>query len=68
MNKKKQFSIYRYVAMATQFLVAITVSAFFGNKLDTYGKFEQPFGIWLLPLLLIIAMIVKIIRDTSPKK
>jgi hypothetical protein len=68
MNKKTPPSIYRYIAMATQFLVAIIVAVYFGNKLDVYGKFEEPFGIWLLPLLLIIGMIVKIIRDTSPKK
>lgn len=54
--------------MATQFLVAIAVSVYAGLKIDEWLKFKTPLAIWLLPLLLIIGLIIKIIRDTSVKK
>ncbi len=53
--------------MATQFLVAIAIAVYFGIKIDKWQKFEKPLAIWILPLLFIIAMIFKIIRDTSVK-
>jgi hypothetical protein len=67
MNKNNQ-SLIKYAAMATQFLVAIAVSVFAGMKIDEWLKFKTPLAIWLLPLLFIIGMIIKIIRDTSVKK
>ena len=54
--------------MATQFLVAIAICVFVGLKIDEWQKFEKPLAIWILPLLMIIGMIVKIIRDTTVKK
>jgi hypothetical protein len=54
--------------MATQFLVAIAVAVYAGSVLDNTLAIRKPFSIWLLPLLLITAIIIKIIRDTSTKK
>lgn len=54
--------------MATQFLVAIAVAVYAGSVLDNALAISKPFSIWLLPLFLITAIIIKIIRDTSTKK
>ena len=54
--------------MAIQILVAITVAVYAGSALDNALAISKPFSIWLLPLLLIAALIIKIIRDTSTKK
>ena len=67
MNKNNQ-SLLKYAAMATQFLVAIAISVYAGMKLDEWLKFNSPIAIWLLPLLFIIGLIIKVIRDTSVKK
>jgi len=68
MNKKNNTSFIKYAAMATQFLVAIAVAVYAGSVLDNTLAIRKPFSIWLLPLLLITAIIIKIIRDTSTKK
>jgi hypothetical protein len=67
MNNNNQ-SLIKYAAMATQFLVAIAISVYLGMKIDEWLKFKSPIAIWLLPLLFIIGLIIKIIRDTSVKK
>lgn len=67
MNKNNENFLIKYAAMATQFLVAIAVSVFIGMKIDEWQNFKSPLAIWLLPLLYIIGMIIKIIRDTSVK-
>jgi membrane protein DedA with SNARE-associated domain len=68
MNKKNNTSFIKYAAMAIQILVAITVAVYAGSALDNALAISKPFSIWLLPLLLIAALIIKIIRDTSTKK
>lgn len=53
--------------MATQFLVAIGLGVVIGLKLDQWLKFNVPIAAWVLPLVIIIGMIIKIMRDTAPK-
>jgi hypothetical protein len=57
----------RYAGMAMQFLVSIGLGVFFGLKIDEWLHFSFPLLVWLLPLLLIIGIIVKIIKDTAQK-
>lgn len=57
----------RYAALATQFLVAIGISVFFGLKLDEWVNWQIPLWVWILPLLVISAIIIRIIRDSSKK-
>ncbi len=54
--------------MATQFLVAIGIAVFGGMQLDKWMKLKTPLAVWVLPLLVITAVIVKIIKDTARKK
>ena len=54
--------------MATQFLVAIGIGVFIGLKIDEWLKFNVPVVAWVLPLLIIVGMIIKVMRDTAPKK
>lgn len=60
-------NIMRYAGMATQFLVAIGVAVFIGLQLDKCLNWRIPIWIWVLPLLVIIAMIIGVIRDSSKK-
>lgn len=61
-------SLWKYAAMATQFLVAIAIAVYGGMQLDKWIKPGMPLAVWLLPLLFITGIILKIIRDTSTKK
>ncbi|OPZ95815.1 MAG: hypothetical protein BWY70_01914 [Bacteroidetes bacterium ADurb.Bin408] len=68
MNKNNNNLLWRYAGLATQFLVGIGLFLFAGLKLDEWLKFKMPVAVWVLPLLFIVVVIVKIIRDTGNKK
>jgi hypothetical protein len=60
--------LWKYAGMATQFLVAIAIAVYGGMELDKWIKLGMPLAVWLLPLLIIIGIIIKIVKDTSTKK
>ncbi len=57
----------RYAGLGAQFLIAIALGIFVGLKIDEWLKFSFPLLVWLLPLLIIIGMLIKIIKDTDKK-
>jgi chromate transport protein ChrA len=57
----------RYAGLGAQFLIAIALGIFVGLKIDEWLKFSFPLLVWLLPLLIIISMLIKIIKDTDKK-
>ena len=65
--KDNKHLLRQYAAMGTQFLAAIGIAVFAGLKLDEWMGFTIPLLIWLLPLLMIIAMIFRMVRATSQK-
>ncbi len=68
MSKPDNKLLWRYAGLATQFLVGIGLAVFGGMKIDEWLKFKSPVAVWVLPLLLIIAVIVKAVKDTANKK
>jgi F0F1-type ATP synthase assembly protein I len=58
----------RYMGLASQFFISIAIFLGIGWKLDKLFDFSTPFLIWVLPLLIIIASLIKLIKDTSTKK
>ncbi|MEO5996570.1 MAG: AtpZ/AtpI family protein [Chitinophagaceae bacterium] len=58
----------KYAGMATQFLVAIGLSVFIGLKLDGWLHFSFPVSVWVIPLLVIVGMIYKLIKETNSRK
>jgi hypothetical protein len=60
--------LWKYAGMATQFLVAIAIAVYGGMQLDKWIKPGMPLAVWLLPLLIIVGIIFKIVKDTSTKK
>ncbi|HVX27824.1 MAG TPA: AtpZ/AtpI family protein [Parafilimonas sp.] len=70
-NKEKNTSnknlLIQYASLGAQILAGLIVAVAIGYWLDEKIKFSFPVFIWLLPLLVIIAMILKAVRDTSKK-
>ena len=60
--------LWKYASFATQLTVALAVSVYAGIKLDSLFKFKNPVIVWVLPLLVIVVLIYKVIKDTAPKK
>jgi len=67
-NNKNQTSLWKYAGLATQFLVAIGLAIYIGMKVDEWLNFQSPIAVWVLPLLVITGIIIKIVKDTAPKK
>ena len=69
MNKPDNKNIlWKYAGLATQFLVGIGLFVFLGLKVDEWLKINMPLAVWVLPLILIVAVIIKIVKDTAQKK
>lgn len=66
-RKDTNRELMQYAGMGMQFLVSIGLGIFIGLKADEWLHFSFPLLVWLLPLLIIIGLIVKIIKDTSKK-
>lgn len=60
--------LLRYAGMGAQILVSLGLAVFIGLKLDAWIGVPFPILVWVLPLLVIIAMIIKTIKDTSKHK
>lgn len=73
MNEKQQNSkndnlLMQYLGMATQFIVSLALGVYAGYWLDHRIKLSFPLLVWVLPLLIIVALMVRVIKDTLKKK
>ena len=70
MDKKpktnKQF-LLEYAGLSFQMLAMIGLAVYAGYWFDKWIKIEFRLFVWLLPLITIVGMIIKIIKDTSKK-
>jgi uncharacterized membrane protein YjgN (DUF898 family) len=60
--------LLKYAGLTMQVMVGLALAIFAGLKLDKWLGFKTPLLVWVLPLLVIVAMIWQIINDTSKKK
>jgi hypothetical protein len=70
MNEKKPQNnklLYQYAGFAFQLMAGLAIAVFAGLKLDKWIKPGIPVFTWLLPLLVLIAMLIKAVKDTSEK-
>ena len=58
----------RYAGLATQMMLSLGIAVFLGLKGDKWLKLSFPILSWLLPLLVLAAIMYKLIKDTGPKK
>ncbi|BAV08459.1 hypothetical protein FLA_4500 [Filimonas lacunae] len=59
--------MWLYAGLAFQLLAALGVAVWAGIRLDRWMVAKVPLMVWILPLLVIIAVIVKVIKDTERK-
>ena len=57
----------RYAGLATQMLAGLGIAVLFGLKADKWLKLSFPLLLWLLPLLVLAAIIYNLIKETGPK-
>jgi Putative F0F1-ATPase subunit Ca2+/Mg2+ transporter len=67
-QKSTQNDLLRYAGLGSQILVSLGIAVFAGYKLDRWLKIPLPLFVWLLPLIVLIGMTYKLIKETSGKK
>ncbi len=67
-NASNKKLLMQYAAMGSQIFAGLIITVFSGWWIDKKLNFSFPVFIWLLPLIFIISLILKIVRDTSNKK
>jgi hypothetical protein len=60
--------LLKYAGLATQLFIALGLAVYLGIKIDGWLTLKNPIFVWVLPLIIICAIIYKVIKDTSPKK
>ena len=67
-NTSNKNLLIQYAALGTQLLAGLIIAVFAGKWVDEKANFTFPVFIWLFPLVVIIGMILKAVKDTSKKK
>ena len=67
-NKQNNRDLLKYAGLAAQLFVALGFAVFMGLKLDEWLHISFPVLVWVIPLLVIISLIYKLIKETNSKK
>ncbi|NCU05974.1 MAG: AtpZ/AtpI family protein [Chitinophagaceae bacterium] len=69
-KKYKSTTAYllEYSGLAIQLLVAVGIAVFLGMKTDDWLNLNFHLFAFVLPLLVIVGLLVKVVKDTSKKK
>jgi hypothetical protein len=67
-DKPNDNLLMQYAGFAVQLAAALLLAVYAGRWLDKQIGVRIPLLIWLLPLLVLIGMLIKVIRDTSKNK
>ena len=67
-NKATNRILLKYLGLTSQIMIGLALAVYGGLKLDQLLSFSTPLLVWVLPLLVLVAIIWKIIKDTSKKQ
>jgi chromate transport protein ChrA len=60
--------LLRYASMGTQIFVALGLAVFVGLKVDKWLKISAPLLVLILPVIVLVGIIYKIVKETSKQK
>ena len=60
--------LLKYAGLTTQIFVGLGLAIFIGIKLDKWLHISFPVLVWVLPLLVIVSLIYKLIKETNRRK
>ena len=61
-------SLMKYAGLAGQLFISIVIALVAGQKVDSWMNGSFPLFVWLLPLLVILASLIKLVIETNKKK
>ncbi|HTI94416.1 MAG TPA: hypothetical protein VL727_27670 [Puia sp.] len=59
--------LLRYAGLSSEVAASIAIAVLLGIKADKWLKVSFPILSWCLPLLVIVVLIIKLIKDSSRK-
>jgi F0F1-type ATP synthase assembly protein I len=59
--------LLQYAGLATQLVVSLGIGVFIGYWIDKKTNLSVPVFTWLVPLIVLIAIFIKVFKDTSRK-
>lgn len=65
---RKNSQLWQYAGVGGQLLASLGIGVFLGLKADEWIGFSFPLLVWILPLLILVAMMARLIKATSKKK
>lgn len=60
--------LWQYAGLATQLLISLGIALYIGKWLDEKMGWNLSLLVWVLPLVVLVATMIKLIKDTSNKK
>jgi hypothetical protein len=60
--------LLKYAGLTAQIFAGLGLAIFIGMKLDEWLHISFPVLVWVLPLLVIVSIIYKLIKETSRRK
>ncbi len=67
-NEKGKQLLWKYAGMGTQILLSLGMAAFAGYHADKWIGWQFPLLVWLAPLVFLVVLFLKIVKDTSGKE
>jgi hypothetical protein len=67
-NKNNYSDLFRYASLGTQIFVALGLAVFIGLKVDRWLKISAPLLVLVLPVIVLVGIIYKIVKETSKQK
>jgi len=67
-NSNNYRDLLRYASMGTQIFVGLGIAVFVGLKADKWLKISAPLLVLILPVLVLVGIIYKIVKETSKPK
>jgi chromate transport protein ChrA len=67
-SNKNYSDLLRYASMGTQIFVALGLAVFVGLKIDKWLKISAPLLVIILPVIVLVGIIYKIVKETSEQK
>lgn len=57
----------KYAGLGTQLITGLLILMYLGKKADAYFKWERVLT-WIFPAIFIIYTLIRIVKETQPKK
>lgn len=67
-RKEDNRFLWKFASLGSQILIGIGLCLYIGSRTDQWLHIATPMCVWIFPLLFILAVIVKTIKETNIKK